>query len=150
LTKSCFAVNVNQVLSILEMQQITEIPNAPNFLKGMINLRGSVLPVIDSRVRFGMTPTQLTSNTCIIVLDIITETTELKVGAMVDSVNEVMDCTMDDIKPVPAIGTKYHADNLFGMIQQESGFIMVLNTNKVFAFAEALTINNEKIEAELT
>ncbi len=132
------------------MQQITEIPNAPNFLKGMINLRGSVLPVIDSRVRFGMTPTQLTSNTCIIVLDIITETTELKVGAMVDSVNEVMDCTMDDIKPVPAIGTKYHADNLFGMIQQESGFIMVLNTNKVFAFAEALTINNEKIEAELT
>ncbi|MDA3891367.1 MAG: chemotaxis protein CheW [Salinivirgaceae bacterium] len=150
MTKSCFAVNVNQVLSILEMQQITEIPNAPNFLKGMINLRGSVLPVIDSRVRFGMTPTQLTSNTCIIVLDIITETTELKVGAMVDSVNEVMDCTMDDIKPVPAIGTKYHADNLFGMIQQESGFIMVLNTNKVFAFAEALTINNEKIEAELT
>lgn len=139
-----FAFNVDLVISILESQKITEIPNAPNYLKGMINLRGSVLPVIDSRVRFGMSDTKITANTCIVVLEIKTDDKVIKVGAMVDSVSEVINCKDSEIKPVPKIGTKYHAEFLLGMIHLETGFIMVLNSDQVFAFVKNINLENSK------
>lgn len=146
LGKEQFAVNVKQVISILEMQQITEIPNSPSYLRGMINLRGNVLPVVDTRVRFGMSKTEQSANTCIIVLDIETDKEALKVGALVDSVNEVITCSDNEIKPVPGIGTKYHADFLLGMLQQEAGFIMIINTNTVMAFAKDISVPGSEQE----
>lgn len=148
LGKEQFAVNVKQVISILEMQKITEIPNAPEFFRGMINLRGEVLPVIDTRVRFGMSQTVASTNTCIVVLDIEVDDTKLKVGAMVDSVNEVVNCSDTEIEPVPSVGTKYHADSLLGMLQQETGFIMIINSSKVFASAKNLNVETPHASKE--
>ena len=90
-----FAANVAKVLNILEMVKITKVPKAPEYMKGVINLRGNVLPVIDTRTKFGMTPTEFTKNTCILVLDIIVDGEDIQVGALVDSVQEVLEITED-------------------------------------------------------
>jgi purine-binding chemotaxis protein CheW len=86
-----FAAHVGKVLNILEMTRITEVPKAPEYMKGVINLRGTVLPVIDTRIKFGMSPTVYTTNTCIIVLDIEMDGESIHVGALVDSVQAVLE-----------------------------------------------------------
>lgn len=86
-----FAANVSKVLDILEMTNITKVPKAPPYLKGVINLRGTVLPLIDTRIKFGLSPTEFTPNTCILVLDIKIENEGLQIGSLVDSVQEVME-----------------------------------------------------------
>ena len=86
-----FAAHVSKVLNILEMTKITKVPRAPEYMKGIINLRGIVLPVIDMRLKFGMTEAVFTSNTCIIVLELDFEGKVIHVGAMVDAVQEVLD-----------------------------------------------------------
>lgn len=148
LGKEQFALNVEYVLSILEMQKITVIPNAPDYLKGMINLRGEVLPVIDSRLKFGMPETNITNNTSIIVLDIKANNKTLKVGALVDSVNEVMDYETSEIQPIPTIGTKYNAEYLNGMVQLNEGFVMILNANKVFVLDDSIILQQEQTKTE--
>lgn len=128
-----FGLNASQVLSILEMQRITVIPNAPEYLKGMINLRGEVLPVVDSRIKFGMQATEETSTTCIIVLNILKDNQAIKVGALVDEVSEVRNISSEQIQEVPSIGTKYHGNYLNGMVQNDDGFIMLLNADSIYA-----------------
>ena len=97
-----FAVNVGKVLNILEMTRITKVPNSPEYMKGVINLRGSVLPVIDMRVKFGLELTEETVNTCILVLDIEIDNESVKVGALVDAVSEVLEIEEEE-KAVPKV-----------------------------------------------
>ena len=84
-----FAANVSKVLNILEMTKVTKVPKAPNYMKGVINLRGSVLPLVDTRIKFDMTETEYTTNTSILVLDINMNGEPVHLGALVDSVQEV-------------------------------------------------------------
>jgi purine-binding chemotaxis protein CheW len=137
-----FAANVSKVLNILEMTKITKVPKAPNYMKGVINLRGSVLPLIDTRIKFGLTPTEFTANTCILVLDIRIESDSLQVGALVDGVQEVLEIEPQQILPPPNIGNKYHSDFICGMYKAgEEQFIMILDMDKVFSTNELLEVH---------
>jgi purine-binding chemotaxis protein CheW len=128
-----FTIPVMKIMEILEVPKITRVPQSPNFLVGVINLRGAVLPVIDSRIKFGMTPIEFTINTCILVLSIEVNDEMIEVGALVDSVSEVFELNSEDIKPVPTLASRYRSDYVQGMIHENDHFIMLLNIDKVFS-----------------
>lgn len=131
-----FALPVMKVLEILEVPKITRVPHSPNYLKGVINLRGAVLPVIDTRVKFGMTPTEFTINTSILVLSVAEQEEVLTVGVLVDSVLEVFEISDAQIKPSPAIGAKYRAEFIEGMISYQEEFMMLLDIDQIFSLME--------------
>jgi len=136
-----FAANVSKVLNILEMTKITKVPKAPEYMKGVINLRGTVLPLVDTRIKFGLTPTEFTANTCILVLDIQIEADSLQVGALVDAVQEVLEIEPQQILPAPNIGSKFHSQFICGMYKaSEEQFIMILDMDKVFSTEELMEV----------
>jgi purine-binding chemotaxis protein CheW len=137
-----FAANVSNVLNILEMTKITRVPKSPDYLKGVINLRGNVLPVLDTRIKFGLPETEYTTNTCILVLDIKMNKESLQLGAIVDSVSEVLELTNDQISPPPSLGNSYETEYLSGMAKHNDNFIMIIDTNKVFADDEIINISD--------
>lgn len=149
LGKETFASNVSKVLNILEMPQITEVPQTPDYMMGVMNLRGAVLPVVDTRTKFGMTPTEVTTNTCVLVLEVEAKEQLLKIGALVDSVDEVLEIEPNDIKESPTIGTKYNTEFILGMVQQNESFIMILDMDKVFTTDEIISLQQVNTE-ELT
>lgn len=141
-----FAVHVGNVLNILEMTKITEVPKTPDYMKGVINLRGTVLPVIDTRIKFGLPVTQYTSNTCIVVMELNIEGDGVKIGALVDSVHAVLEINESEIQPSPNIGSKYKSEFIYGMINIDEKFIMLLDMEKVFSSNEIISLkeNTEK------
>jgi purine-binding chemotaxis protein CheW len=132
-----FATNVSKVLEILEIPKITKVPRSPAFMRGVINLRGSVLPVIDARSKFGLTETNDTVNSCIMVLEISMQEQNVKIGAVVDEVQEVIEITPVEILPAPSIGSKYRGEFIQGMVKANEQFIMVLDLDKVFSTEDA-------------
>jgi purine-binding chemotaxis protein CheW len=133
LGEEIFAVEVAKVREILDVTTITKVPRTPDFMRGVINLRGGVVPVIDLRLKFGMTRTENTVNTCIIVVEVkIGEETTI-LGTLADSVQEVFDLEADQIEPAPRIGTKLNTEFLRGMGKHNDTFIMILDIDKVFS-----------------
>lgn len=141
-----FAAHVGKVLNILEMTKITEVPKSPNYMKGVINLRGSVLPVIDTRIKFGMTPTEYTPNTCIVVMDIDMDGDSIHVGALVDSVQAVLEIDDAQILPPPSIGHKYRSEFIEGVANINETFIMILNMDEVFSSEEVHNLQDTAAE----
>lgn len=137
-----FASSVSKVLNIVEMPTITEVPQAPEYMMGVMNLRGAVLPVIDTRIKFGMGATEVSTNTCVLVLEISTDNGTIMIGALVDSVEEVMEIKYEEIHDSPSIGTKYNTEFILGMVQQDESFIMVLDMDKVFSTHEIVDLQN--------
>lgn len=135
-----FASSVDKVLNILEMKPITKVPQSPSYLRGVINLRGNVLPVVDMRIKFGMPPTQIEKDTCIIVLSIDMDGEMVMLGILVDSVDEVLEIENSKIEPSPTIGTKYKVEFIKGMWRKEDGFIMLLNIDLIFSTEELLIV----------
>jgi len=131
-----FATHVSKVLEILELPEITKIPNAPDYMLGVINLRSKVLPVLDTRIKFGLKPSKATVNTSIIVLNLSLEGGTLTLGALVDAVEEVLELNMKDIEAVPSFGTGYRLDYLSGMVKSDEKFIMLLDVDKLFSSDE--------------
>lgn len=146
LREEYFAANVAKVLNILEMVKITKIPKSPDYMLGVINLRGNVLPVIDLRFKFGIKANQYTSETCILVLDIDIDQESLYVGALVDSVQEVLEITTEDIQPPPNIGSKYQSEFIYGIAKSSEGFIMLLDMDKVFSTDELIELKQSSNE----
>lgn len=144
-----FAVNVSKVLNILEMLKITEVPKSPEYMKGVINLRGTVLPVVDTRIKFGMTPTEYTTNTCIVVMEIEMDNDMVQVGALVDSVQAVLEIDDSQIQPPPSIGSKYKSDFIYGMVKVEDNFIMLLDMEKVFSSDDIISVKEKTTEGEV-
>lgn len=136
LGEEMFSADVSKVLEILEMRPITKVPRSPSYMRGVINLRGSVLPVLDTRIKFGMPATEDTVDTCIVVLNVIMEGEPLTLGALVDSVEEVLELTEADIEAPPTIGSKFNPEFMHGMVKMDDNFIMVLNVDKVFSTDE--------------
>jgi purine-binding chemotaxis protein CheW len=128
-----FGVHVSQVLNILEMTRITDVPKTPDYMKGVINLRGMVLPVIDTRVKFGMPEAEYTHNTCIVVMDIDMDEDTIHVGAIVDEVLSVVEIEKSQIEPPPSLGNQYKSDFISGMAKLEEQFVMLLDMKKVFS-----------------
>lgn len=143
-----FAAHVGKVLNILEMTKITEVPKAPDYMKGVINLRGTVLPVIDTRIKFGMTPTEYTNNTCIVVMEVEMEGDLVQVGALVDSVQAVLEIDEAQIQPPPSIGSKYKSEFIYGMAKVDENFIMLLDMEKVFSSDEIISLKEKTNEGE--
>jgi purine-binding chemotaxis protein CheW len=145
LENEVFATDVENVLEILEVKPITRVPKSPDYIKGVINLRGSVLPVVDLKRIFGLPPVEINEDTCIIVLSVDIDGEQITLGALVDAVSEVLEIATDSIEPAPSIGNKYSADFLQGMWKKDEDFIMLLNVNNVFA-QEELSVIRESAE----
>lgn len=136
LGKEVYASHVSKVLNILEMVRVTEVPKTPSFMKGVINLRGMVLPVIDIRLKFGMSETEYTDKTCIVVLELDMDDERVYAGALVDEVVAVVELDNKEIEPQPGIGSKYTSDVIYGMAKNGDKFIMLLDMEKVFSDME--------------
>lgn len=145
-----FAAHVGKVLNILEMTKITEVPKAPEYMKGVINLRGTVLPVIDTRIKFGMQPTDYTTNTCIIVLDIEVDGESIQIGALVDAVQAVLEIDKSKIMPPPSIGSKYKSEFIEGVASIDDKFIMILDMDAVFSIQDVVNLKDKTEETEST
>lgn len=137
-----FASHVSKVLNILEMTKITKVPKSPSYMKGVINLRGMVLPVIDTRLKFGMDETEVTDNTCIIVTELDMDGDTVNVGAIVDQVLAVVELNDNDIQPPPSIGNKFKTDFISGMAKLDERFIMILDLEKIFSTDEIIEMKN--------
>ena len=148
LDNEVFATNVENVLEILEVKPITKVPKSPEYIKGVINLRGSVLPVVDLKKVFGLPPVEIKEDTCIIVLSVDIDGEQITLGALVDAVSEVLEIASDTIEPAPSIGNKYNANFIQGMWKKDEDFIMLLNVNNVFA-REELSVIQESGEEQL-
>ena len=131
-----FAIDVKQVIEILEVPNITKVPLAPPYMSGIINLRGKVLPLIDTKVKFELEAVDFTIDTCIIVLELAVEDEVMHIGALVDSVLEVLEVDRATVQPSPSIEAKYPLEFIRGMIRKEEDFIMLVNLNAVFSLEE--------------
>lgn len=143
-----FAAHVGKVLNILEMTRITEVPKAPEYMKGVINLRGTILPVVDTRIKFGMTPIEKTTNTCIVVMEVEIDNEVVLVGALVDAVQAVLEIEDSAIQPPPSIGSKYKSEFIYGMAKQDDNFIMLLDMDKILSADEILDVQEKTMEGE--
>ncbi|HEY0653733.1 MAG TPA: chemotaxis protein CheW [Chryseosolibacter sp.] len=132
-----FAANVSKVIEILEIPKITRVPRAPEFMRGVVNLRGNVLSVVDSRIKFGLPSTDDTVNTCIIVMNISLDGQDITLGLIVDAVKEVRNIAPEAIQPLPEIGSKFNTEFIEGMVKDDNQFIMLLNVAALFSSQEA-------------
>lgn len=142
LNNELFAVSAFKVLEVLEKQHITQIPGTPEYILGVINFRGDVLPVIDMRRKFGMPLRDEKAKFVIIVLDILYGNDSVRIGAVADAVKDVMEIDLKQIKEVPKIGTSYNTKFLSGMLSLDNGFIMMLNVDNIFTEEEVDLIQN--------
>jgi purine-binding chemotaxis protein CheW len=140
LGEELFAADVAKVLEILEVPKITRVPKSPDYMRGVINLRGSVLPVIDTRIKFSLPAAPDTVDTCIIVLSIQMDNDTLVLGALVDAVQEVLEIGKEEIKPAPSIGNKYKSEFIEGMVKLNEQFIMILNMDRVLSADELISV----------
>lgn len=134
--KEIFAITVHKVLEVLELQKITEIPNTPDYLKGVINLRGDVIPVMDLRVKFNQDKIKDTSKTVIIILDLVIKDKNLVLGAIADSVKEVLEIIQEEIKPLPDIGGDFNGEVIKGMRKTGTDLYLILDIDKVFSISD--------------
>ena len=140
LAEEVFAVDVARVREILEMPSITKVPQVPEFMRGVINLRGCVVPVIDLRLKFGMKETAHTVNTCIIVVEVDMDGENIVLGALADSVQEVIEMEPSQIEAAPHIGTHLNTEFLKGMGKHNERFVMILDIDKVFSDRELAAV----------
>ncbi len=135
-----FAVNVLQVKEILDVINITRVPQMPDYMLGVINLRGSVVPVIDLRCKFGMSKAEKNQDNCIVVLEIDFDSERVIIGALTDAVREVLDLSADQIEPPPRMGMKLKSEFIRGMGKQGETFIIILDIDKIFSSDELCVI----------
>ena len=132
-----FALEVSQVREVLDMSRITRVPRAPDFMRGVINVRGSVVPVVDLRLKFALESIPYTERTCIIVVEIDSEAgNTVLIGIVVDAVSEVLNIREEEIENTPTFGTKLNTDYILGMAKMEGGVKILLNIDQVLSTEE--------------
>ncbi|MFA9391039.1 MAG: chemotaxis protein CheW [Prolixibacteraceae bacterium] len=148
LGKENFALDVEHVEKILEYQPVTEVPKAPEYMLGVFNLRGEVIPLVDTRIKFGMTKTEINSSTCVLVITIHSEGEAIKLGALVDNVKEVVKYNTRDLLPIPTVGKQKKTEFLHGVIKMDEHFILLLNADKIFSVDEIIELRAENFQLE--
>ncbi len=143
LDQELFALDIFSVREVLEYTQITRVPRTPAYMRGIINVRGNAVPVIDLNMKFGRSKTEQTINTSIIIVEVEMESETVTIGALADSVREVFEMREDQIDPPPKMGTAIRADFIKGMGKQDDDFIMILDINKVFSAEELAAIRQQ-------
>jgi purine-binding chemotaxis protein CheW len=131
-----FAIGILAIKEIIEYASLTEVPMMPPYVRGVINLRGAVVPVADLSVRFGRSAAAVTKRTCIVIVEIVANGERQDVGVVVDAVNEVLDMPGSEIEPPPAFGAKIRTDFIRGMGKMNGKFVILLDVNHVLAFDE--------------
>jgi purine-binding chemotaxis protein CheW len=131
-----FALDVSHVREILEFTTVTQVPKTPDYMRGVINLRGSVVPVLDMRLKFGLSEIKKTVNTCVVVIEVDLDEVNTVMGALVDSVQEVIELEPDQIEPPPRIGMKLKTEFIKGMGKKDDHFIIILDIDKLFSLDE--------------
>ena len=131
-----YGIGIIQIKEIIGMMPITSVPRTPEFVKGVINLRGKVIPVIDLRLRFEMEPADYTERTCIIVVEIDGKAETVVIGIVVDSVSEVLNIIEQDIEEAPSFGTKLNTNYILGMAKTEGGVKILLDIDCVLTSDE--------------
>lgn len=131
-----YGIGILEIKEIIGMLPITSVPQTPDFVKGVINLRGKVIPVMDLRLRFGMPSIDYTERTCIIVVEIAGPSSTILVGIVVDAVSEVLNIKGDNIEKTPTFGTKLNTDYILGMAKIEGGVKILLDIDQVLSSDE--------------
>ncbi|MCB4809991.1 chemotaxis protein CheW [Methylovorus menthalis] len=131
-----FAINILSIKEIIEYGNLTMVPKMPPFIRGVINLRGAVVPVIDLAARFEKGEATLSRKTCIVIIEVDHEEAQQVIGVMVDAVNEVLEIASDQIEPVPSFGAKIRTDFIDGMGKVDQKFVIILNVNQVLSVDE--------------
>jgi purine-binding chemotaxis protein CheW len=147
LGEETFALDISKVREVLDFTTVTKVPRTPEFMRGVINLRGSVVPVVDLRLKFGMSQTENTVNTCIIITEVTVDNDTTVLGALADSVQEVLDLGPENIAPAPKIGTKLRTEFITGMGKRDDRFIIILDIDKVFSSDELSLVQAGQPEA---
>ncbi len=131
-----YGIGILKIKEIIGMMPITPVPRTPEFVKGVINLRGKVIPVIDLRLRFDMEEVEHTERTCIIVVEIEMQASQIVIGIVVDSVSEVLNIKGEDIEETPTFGGKLDTEYILGMAKMEGGVKILLNIEKTLGEGE--------------
>jgi len=150
LDSEIFALDISKVREVLDFTSITRVPRTPDFMRGVINLRGTVVPVVDMKLKLGMPGTEKTINTCIIIVELELDGDMVVLGALADSVQEVIELEPDNIEPPPRIGTGLNIEFIRGMGKRDDSFIIILDIDKVFSVDEISLVQDAEIAARGT
>jgi purine-binding chemotaxis protein CheW len=131
-----YAIGILNIKEIIEYGQVTEVPMMPAFIRGVINLRGRVVPVIDLLARFGKPSTAINKRSCIVIIEVEADGTQQDIGVVVDSVSEVLEILASEIEPAPSFGAKIRADFISGMGKVNGKFVILLSVSKVLSVEE--------------
>jgi purine-binding chemotaxis protein CheW len=142
LDRELFAVDIAKVREVLEFTSMTKVPRTPDFMRGVINLRGNVVPVVDMRLKLGLSVTEKSVDTCVVISEVTFDGERTVLGALVDSVQEVIDLDNNNIAPPPRMGSKIDTNVIRGMGKREEQFIMILDLDRVFTADELRLSSN--------
>jgi purine-binding chemotaxis protein CheW len=136
-----YGLQILKVQEIIGMQEITKVPRTPDHVKGVINLRGKVIPVVDLRRKFLMDEAELSRKTCIIVVQVRREDSEVTMGIVVDEVSEVLEVSPEEIEPAPAFGARVNTDFILGVAKTKDEVKLLLDIDKVLSEGETETLS---------
>jgi len=145
-----YAINIQRVKEIIEYTTVTKVPKVPEWIRGVINLRGNVVPVVDLTVRFGLEASPVTKTTCIVIVEVEQDNERAVMGVIADAVNRVIDLAPKDIEEPPAFGTRVRLEYLFGMGKLGKKFALILNIDSVLNNSDLLavsTLQSSSLEA---
>jgi purine-binding chemotaxis protein CheW len=144
LAEEVYALDIGKVREVLDFTTVTRVPRTPDFMRGVINLRGSVVPVADLRVKFGLSATEKTVNTCVIITEVTVDGDTTVLGCLADSVQEVIELSPGDISAAPKIGTRLRTEFIRGMGKRDDRFIILLDIDKVFSAEELSLVKQDE------
>jgi purine-binding chemotaxis protein CheW len=142
-----YAIGILCVKEILEYDTLTKVPQTPPWIRGVINLRGSVVPVVDLAAKFGLPAGAITKRTCIVIVEANLDETRVVMGVLADAVSQVMDLAPEDIEPPPTFGTRVRVDYLQGMGKVGKKFVLLLDVDRVLSATELLSTVQAATEA---
>jgi len=143
-----YAIGILKVKEIIEYDTVTTVPKTPKWVRGVINLRGAVVPVVDLAIKFGLELTPVAKTTCIVIVETQFESQNTTIGILVDAVSQVMELATEDLQPVPEFGTRVKVDYLLGMAQLGNKFALLLDVDKVLSTDELLHLSGVASSAE--
>jgi purine-binding chemotaxis protein CheW len=136
LDRELFAIDIRRIREVVAFNTATRVPRTPDFMRGVINLRGHVVPVIDLRLKLGLPPIEKTVDTCVIILEVEVDGDRTVVGALADSVQEVVDLAAEQVAPPPRMGTRIETDCIRGIGRREEQFLVILDIDRVLTAGE--------------
>ena len=148
LENEVYGVDIMSVREVLDFTSVTKVPQTPDFMIGVINLRGNVVPVIDLKLKFGLGKTVKTVNTCVIIVEVDIDEDTIVLGALADAVQEVVDFDGAQIEDAPKIGTQLNTAFIQGMAKRDDGFVIILDVDSVFSSNEISTIAADMQQAK--